>query len=101
MLNLQEIRGFFALSTEEKKEKVQKIIDDRVRIITAGLSMKELRALFRGDPPTERPNPRYKVHVTSFPAHIRPKFYFKASTKFLHTFRHFSHVNPSFPDVKD
>lgn len=62
-------------------------IDERVRAITAGLSIKELRAVMRGDPPTERPNPRYKVHVTSFLFHIRPKFYPRASTWFTHTFR--------------
>ncbi|MBN1665987.1 MAG: cytochrome bc complex cytochrome b subunit [Anaerolineales bacterium] len=61
--------------------------DNRVRIITAGLSVAELRALMRGDPPTERPNPRYKVHVTSFLFHIRPKFYQQASTIFTHTWR--------------
>lgn len=63
------------------------MLDRRVRAITAGLSLAELRALMRGDPPTERPNPRYKVHVTSFLFHIRPKFYPRASTWFTHTFR--------------
>jgi len=62
-------------------------VDSRVRAIAAGLSIKELRALFRGDPPTERPNPRYKFHITSFIAHMRPRTYLKASTKFIHTFR--------------
>jgi quinol-cytochrome oxidoreductase complex cytochrome b subunit len=65
----------------------RKIIDQRVRIITAGVGLDELRAILRGDPPTERPNPRYRVHVTSFIAHIRPKFYQKASTWFTHTLR--------------
>ncbi len=84
---LEDVRNFMALSREEKRAKVMEAIDNRVRIITAGLSIKELRALLRGAPPTERPNPRYKVHVTSFIAHIRPKFYYKASTIFTHTFR--------------
>lgn len=87
MQNLDGLRSFFSLSRDEQKAKVMEAIDNRVRIITAGLSMKELRALFRGEPPTEKPNPRYKVHVTSFVAHIRPKFYYKASTFFTHTFR--------------
>lgn len=66
---------------------ISKIIDDRVRIITAGLSIKELRAVMRGDPPTEKPNPRYKVITTSFIAHLRPRYYPQAATWFTHTFR--------------
>jgi len=84
---LNDLRNFMSLSRDEKLEKVREAVDSRVRIITAGLSLKELRALFRGESPTERPNPRYKVHVTSFIAHLRPKFYLKASTHFTHTFR--------------
>ncbi|MFQ5616812.1 MAG: cytochrome bc complex cytochrome b subunit [Anaerolineales bacterium] len=84
---MEDVRTFMALSREEKRAKTAEALDNRVRIITAGLSIRELRALLRGDAPTERPNPRYKVHVTSFIAHIRPKFYFKASTHFTHTFR--------------
>ncbi|MBW8012019.1 MAG: hypothetical protein FVQ83_12390 [Chloroflexi bacterium] len=63
------------------------MIDNRVRIITAGLSIKELRAIMRGDPPTEKPNPRYKVITTSFIMHLRPRYYQAASTRFTHTFR--------------
>lgn len=67
--------------------KARAALDERVRIITAGLSLKELRAILRGDSATERPNPRYKVHITSFLFHIRPKFYKRGSTIFIHTFR--------------
>ncbi|MEK6255941.1 MAG: cytochrome b N-terminal domain-containing protein [Chloroflexota bacterium] len=73
--------------TSEFKSIIAKAIDDRVRIITAGLSIKELRAVLRGDPPTEKPNPRYKVITTSFVMHLRPRFYQAASTRFAHTFR--------------
>lgn len=76
-----------SLETPTLRQRIYKAVDDRVRAITAGLSLEELRALMRGDPPTERPNPRYKVHVTSFLVHIRPKFYQRASTWFTHTFR--------------
>jgi quinol-cytochrome oxidoreductase complex cytochrome b subunit len=69
------------------RSKIKEAIDNRVRIITAGLSIKELRALMRGDPPTERPNPRYRVHTTSFLFHIRPRYYQAGSTVFAHTFR--------------
>lgn len=75
-LNLQDIR-----------QKMMQAVDNRVRIITAGLGLDELRNLMRGDPPQERPNPRYKVHTTSFLFHIRPRYYQKASTIFTHTFR--------------
>jgi quinol-cytochrome oxidoreductase complex cytochrome b subunit len=74
-------------SMQNLRAKFNQMLDNRVRAITAGLSINELRAVMRGDPPTERPNPRYKVHVTSFLFHIRPKFYQKASTWFTHTFR--------------
>jgi len=63
------------------------IVDERVRIITAGLNIRELRAVMRGDPPTEKPNPRYKVITTSFIAHLRPRYYPAAATWFTHTFR--------------
>jgi quinol-cytochrome oxidoreductase complex cytochrome b subunit len=72
---------------DELREKVNEIVDERVRAITAGLSMKEIRAILRGDPPTEKPNPRYKVITTSFIAHLRPRYYPAAATWFQHTFR--------------
>jgi quinol-cytochrome oxidoreductase complex cytochrome b subunit len=72
---------------QEFKDKALQAIDHRTRIITAGMGLDELRAVMRGDPPTERPNPRYKVHTTSFLFHIKPRYYEKASTIFSHTFR--------------
>jgi ubiquinol-cytochrome c reductase cytochrome b subunit len=75
------------LRSQEFRQKAWQAIDNRVRIITAGLGLNELRAVMRGDPPTEKPNPRYKVHTTSFLFHIRPRYYQKASTIFTHTFR--------------
>ncbi|MDH3942750.1 MAG: cytochrome b N-terminal domain-containing protein [Anaerolineae bacterium] len=71
----------------EWRQRIGQAIDNRVRIITAGLSLKELRAVMRGDPPTEKPNPRYKVITTSFIMHLRPRYYMAASTRFAHTFR--------------
>lgn len=60
--------------------------DQTVRAVTAGLSIAELRAIFRGEPPTEKPNPRYRVHTKSFWFHIRPRYYQRGSTWFTHTF---------------
>ncbi|GAB4541025.1 MAG: hypothetical protein Kow0063_31470 [Anaerolineae bacterium] len=75
------------LSMQDLRSRALQLLDERVRIITAGLGLKELRAVMRGDPATERPNPRYRVHITSFLFHIRPRYYEKASTWFTHTFR--------------
>jgi quinol-cytochrome oxidoreductase complex cytochrome b subunit len=71
----------------QRRAKLFEILDERVRIITAGLNIRELRAVMRGDPPTEKPNPRYKVITTSFIAHLRPRYYPAAATWFTHTFR--------------
>jgi ubiquinol-cytochrome c reductase cytochrome b subunit len=62
-------------------------LNDRVRGFAAGMSGQELRALLRGEPPTERPNPRYLAHTLSFLLHVRPRTYPWASTWFHHTFR--------------
>jgi quinol-cytochrome oxidoreductase complex cytochrome b subunit len=69
------------------RQKAMEAVDNRVRAITAGLGLNELRAVMRGDPPTEKPNPRYKVHTTSFLFHIRPRYYELGSTIFTHTWR--------------
>jgi quinol-cytochrome oxidoreductase complex cytochrome b subunit len=76
-----------SLNLQDLRKKLMQAIDQRVRIITAGLGLNELRAVLRGDPPTEKPNPRYKVHTTSFLFHIRPRYYEAGSTIFTHTFR--------------
>ncbi len=76
-----------SLNLQESRKKIGAAIDYRVRAITAGLGITELGAILRGDPPTEKPNPRYKVHTTSFLFHIRPRYYELGSTIFSHTFR--------------
>jgi len=76
-----------SLNIQDMRRKIGQSIDNRVRIITAGLGLDELRAVMRGDPPTEKPNPRYKVHTTSFIFHIRPRYYQAGSTILSHTFR--------------
>ncbi|GIK71521.1 MAG: hypothetical protein BroJett021_05090 [Chloroflexota bacterium] len=55
------------------------------RSVFAGLSWHEVRALLRGDPPTERPNPRYRAHTNSFFLHLRPRTYPAAATWITHT----------------
>ena len=76
-----------SLNFQDLRKKAGSAIDHRVRIITAGMGLDELRAAVRGDPPTEKPNPRYKVHTISFLFHIRPRYYEKGSTILTHTFR--------------
>jgi ubiquinol-cytochrome c reductase cytochrome b subunit len=76
-----------SINFQDLRQKMGAAIDNRVRIITAGLGIDELRAVLRGDPPTEKPNPRFKVHTTSFLFHIRPRYYQKGSTILTHTFR--------------
>lgn len=61
--------------------------DAVVRGLFAGLGPVELRAILRGEPPTERPNPRYRAQVKSFLLHMRPRSYRRASTWFRHTWR--------------
>lgn len=61
--------------------------EETTRAVLAGIGLRELRAILRGDAATERPNPRYKAHVKSFILHIRPKYYQRGSTWFTHTFR--------------
>ncbi len=62
-------------------------VEETTRAVLAGIGLRELRAILRGDGATERPNPRYKAHVKSFILHIRPKYYQRGSTWFTHTFR--------------
>jgi ubiquinol-cytochrome c reductase cytochrome b subunit len=81
------LRSIRSISFQEMRQKVWAMVDERVRAITAGLGIHELRAVMRGDPPTEKPNPRFKVHTTSFLFHIRPRYYQKGSTILTHTFR--------------
>lgn len=76
-----------SLTAQDLRQKTMQAIDARVRIITAGMGLNELRAVMRGDPPTEKPNPRYKVHTTSFLFHIRPRYYEAGTTILTHTFR--------------
>lgn len=80
--------GFLqSLSQKGIKQAVVDKIDETTRAVLAGISPKEVRALLRGEAPTEKPNPRYRAQVKSFLLHIRPKFYQEGSTWFTHTFR--------------
>lgn len=95
MLGLQDLRNLpndlqrklRETLNQDLEEETRDRVNERVRTITAGLDVEELRAVFRGDPPTEKPNPRFKVHTKSFIMHIRPRYYQRAATWFTHNFR--------------
>ncbi len=72
--------------SQQTRETTFKIADDTMRAVSAGMGIADVRAMFRGDPPVEKPNPRYKVFTNAFFAHIRPRYYEKSSTKITHTF---------------
>ncbi len=71
---------------QQTRDTSWKVADDTMRAVSAGMGIADVRALFRGDPPVEKPNPRYKVFTNAFLAHIRPRYYERSSTKFTHTF---------------
>jgi len=96
MINLGRLRGLpdevrayaqILTSPDWWQQYVVRKAEETTRAIMAGIGLRELRAILRGDDPTERPNPRYKAHVKSFLLHIRPKYYQRGSTWFTHTFR--------------
>ncbi|MSP11535.1 MAG: cytochrome bc complex cytochrome b subunit [Chloroflexi bacterium] len=91
MVNLGELRNTAMQKISEMRAelpvKAAEMLDQRIRAITAGLSANELRAITRGESPTEKPNPRYKLQTKSFLFHLRPRYYQRASTWFSHTFR--------------
>lgn len=63
-----------------------RLLDEAITRLTAGLTLADLRALLRGEPP-RRPDPRLAVHTRSFWFHIKPRYYHEAATRFTHTFR--------------
>lgn len=75
------------LSQKGVKQTLLDKFDETTRAVLAGISPREARALLRGEPATEKPNPRYRAQVKSFILHIRPKFYQEGSTWLTHTFR--------------
>ncbi len=66
--------------------KLREKIKEWLTATAAGLSPTDIREMLRGEPPSKRPNPRFRVHTTSFWFHIRPRWYPKSATKFTYTF---------------
>jgi quinol-cytochrome oxidoreductase complex cytochrome b subunit len=59
---------------------------DWIRSLAAGLNAREMRALLRGDPPIDKPNPRFSAHKLSFLLHLRPRSFPRAAVQFTNTF---------------
>ncbi|MBM3130353.1 MAG: hypothetical protein FJ009_17210 [Chloroflexi bacterium] len=71
---------------QQTREAAWRVADDTTRAISGGLGIADVRALLRGDPPVEKPNIREQVLGRVFWTHLRPRAYYKSSTKFSHTF---------------
>lgn len=61
-------------------------LDRWIRRVAAGMSGRELRAVMRGDPPTEQPNPRQRAHAYNLLLHFRPRSWPRAAVAFTHTY---------------
>jgi ubiquinol-cytochrome c reductase cytochrome b subunit len=60
--------------------------DEVVERVTAGMNIRDIRGVLRGDEP-RRPNPRLRPHADGFWFHIRPSFYHTEVTHIYPTFR--------------
>lgn len=83
----EALRDRPAAATSTGRGKPDGRVERWSRALTAGMGLREVRAMLRGDPPTAQPNPRYRAHTNSLLLHLRPRFYPLASTRFTHTFR--------------
>ncbi len=66
---------------------VSDLIDETVTRVTAGLNVRDIRELLRGEPPSRRPNPRLTPHADAFWMHMRPSYYHAAVTGVYPTLR--------------
>jgi quinol-cytochrome oxidoreductase complex cytochrome b subunit len=71
---------------QQTRAAARRVADDTTRALSGGLGLADVRALLRGDPPVEKPNIREQVLGRVFWTHLRPRAYYKSSTKFSHTF---------------
>jgi ubiquinol-cytochrome c reductase cytochrome b subunit len=69
------------------RKAVADLVDETVTRVTAGLNLRDLREMLRGDPPSRRPNPRLTPHADAFWMHMRPSYYHAAVTGVYPTLR--------------
>ncbi|GAB4568888.1 MAG: hypothetical protein Kow0077_00470 [Anaerolineae bacterium] len=69
------------------RKAVAELVDDTVTRVTAGLNVRDIRELLRGEPPSRRPNPRLTPHADAFWMHMRPSYYHASVTGVYPTLR--------------
>ncbi|MBN1965174.1 MAG: cytochrome b N-terminal domain-containing protein [Anaerolineae bacterium] len=69
------------------RKAVVDLADQTVERVTAGLTVRDIREVLRGDPPSRRPNPRLTPHADAFWMHMRPSYYHASVTGVYPTFR--------------
>lgn len=63
------------------------VLDSTVERVTAGLTVRDIREMLRGEKPSRRPNPRLTPHADGFWLHMRPSYYNASVTGVYPTFR--------------
>lgn len=69
------------------RKAVSDLADEVVSRATAGLNVRDIREMLRGDPPSRRPNPRLTPHADAFWMHMRPSYYHASVTGVYPTLR--------------
>ncbi len=69
------------------RKAVAELVDDTVTRVTAGLGVRDIREVLRGDPPSRRPNPRLTPHADAFWMHMRPSYFHASVTGLYPTLR--------------
>ncbi len=69
------------------RKAVSDLVDDVTTRVTAGLGVRDIREVLRGDPPSRRPNPRLTPHADAFWMHMRPSYYHASVTGIYPTLR--------------
>jgi ubiquinol-cytochrome c reductase cytochrome b subunit len=69
------------------RKAVSDLVDETTTRVTAGLNVRDLRELLRGEPASRRPNPRLTPHADAFWMHMRPSYYHASVTGIYPTLR--------------
>ena len=69
------------------RQAVSDLVDETVTRVTAGLNVRDLREMLRGESPSRRPNPRLTPHADAFWMHMRPSYYHASVTGIYPTLR--------------
>lgn len=69
------------------RKAVSDLVDETTTRVTAGLNVRDLRELLRGEPASRRPNPRLTPHADAFWMHMRPSYFHASVTGLYPTLR--------------